>query len=238
MPFYTHQIFQIRSLEYGEQVINLTETNTISQPITREINPEYNTTSVLFSTHSPWTISSKMHQILKEPNTTYPLTTVYSDVVLITNPNLLPNRIAICPSCKSNLNRNYPPYLSHVPSEIKIVSLEKCRYLSSIFLYCSLGCTPGANLFIEYRTLVSTMNYSQNFYSLSIYSGILGAFLEHSDTTSNPPWLDDSLINAANWLKENNAYLYGYTNSFSTTSSNHLSFPIATHLPDDDTPPV
>ncbi|CAG8779134.1 10253_t:CDS:1, partial [Racocetra persica] len=56
----------------------------------------------------------------------------------------------------------------------------------------------------------------------------------HSDATSNPPWLDDSLINAANWLKKNNPYLYEYTNSFLTTLSNHPSFPIAIHLPNDN----
>ncbi|CAG8687647.1 6159_t:CDS:2, partial [Cetraspora pellucida] len=152
-------------------------------------------------------------RIKGEPNTTYPLTTAHSDVALVCNPNLSQNRIAICSSCKSSPNRNYPLYLSSIPSEIELVPLEKHRYLSSIFLYCSLGRTPEANPFTEYRILAGTMNYSQNFHSLSLYS--------------------------ANWLKENNPYLHKYRNSFSTTSFSHPSILIATHLPDDNNiPPV
>ncbi|CAG8811185.1 17488_t:CDS:1, partial [Racocetra persica] len=86
------------------------------------------------------------------------------------------------------------------------------------------------NPFTEYRSLVGTMNYSQNLHSLSLYSGILDAFLEPSTTVSTLPWLDNSLINAVNWLKENNPYLYEYTNLLQTNSSTQPPLPTATHL--------
>ncbi|CAG8818601.1 23712_t:CDS:1, partial [Gigaspora rosea] len=133
-----------------------------------------------------------------------------------------------CTSCKTNPTHNYPPYLCQIPPEINSVPLEKCRYLSSIFLHCSLECTPGANPFSEYRTLVGTFNYSQNFHSLSLYSGILGAYL--SAPTSNcpilPSWFDNSILNAINWLKENNPYLHEYSQLIPTTINQFL---FATH---------
>ncbi|CAG8536774.1 15137_t:CDS:2 [Cetraspora pellucida] len=168
--------------------------------------------------------------IQKDSNITYPLTVVYPNIVLTTNPISPSNRIAICPSCKSNPNRNYPPYLSLVPLEIELVPLEKHQYLSPIFLHCSLGRTPGANSFTKYRSLVGSMNYSRNFHTLSLYSGILGAFLELSAPNSLPPWLDRSVINATSWLKENNHYLCRYTQMLPSNLSTHLSYPTATHL--------
>ncbi|CAG8475515.1 6891_t:CDS:2, partial [Gigaspora margarita] len=123
------------------------------------------------------------------------------------------------------------------PDEIELVPLEKCRYLSPIFLHCSLGHTPGANPFTEYRSLVGTMNYSQNFHSLSLYSGLLGAFLEPSAATSSTPWLDNYLMNAVNWLKENNPYLRNYSQILPSNLSTHLSLPTATHLSDDENIP-
>ncbi|CAG8487652.1 9179_t:CDS:2 [Cetraspora pellucida] len=177
--------------------------------------------------------------IFKESNTTYSLTTAYPDIMLVTNPNPPPNRIAICSLCKSNPSRNYPPYLSQVPLEIELVPLEKRRYLSSVFLHCSLGRTPRANPFTEYRSLVGTMNYSQNLHSLSLYSSILGAFLKTSTIVSTLPWLNNSLINAVTWLKEHNLYLYEYTNLLQTNSSTQPPLPTATHLSgDDNIPPI
>ncbi|CAG8563347.1 13472_t:CDS:2 [Gigaspora rosea] len=83
------------------------------------------------------------------------------------------------------------------------------------------------------------MNYSQNFHSLSLYSGILGAFLEPHTTASTPLWLDTSLINAVNWLKENNPYLHSYSQILPSNLSTHPSLPIATHLSDDENvPPI
>ncbi|CAG8727797.1 15920_t:CDS:2 [Gigaspora margarita] len=143
--------------------------------------------------------------IQQEPNVTYPLTIAYPNIALSTNPILPPNQIAICHSCKSNPNRNYPQYLSLAPIEIELVLLEKHRYLSPIFLYCSLSCTPRANPFTEYRSLVGAMNYSQNFYSLSLYSGLL----------------------------ENNPYLCSYSQILPSDLSTYPSLSTAIHLSSD-----
>ncbi|CAG8813701.1 20728_t:CDS:1, partial [Gigaspora rosea] len=56
------------------------------------------------------------------PNVLYPLANYEP---LVTNPILPTNRIAICQLCKSNQNRNYPPYLAPIPTEIESVPLEK-----------------------------------------------------------------------------------------------------------------
>ncbi|CAG8847658.1 24892_t:CDS:2, partial [Racocetra persica] len=133
---------------------------------------------------------------------------MYPDITLVTNPNSPPNRIAICSSCKSNPSRNYPSYLSQVPLEIELVRLEKCRYLSPVFLHCSLG-----------RTLKQTPSQNTD-----------RAFLEPSTTVSTLPWLNNSLINAVNWLKENNSYLHEYTNLLQTNLSTQPPLPTATHL--------
>ncbi|CAG8794254.1 18706_t:CDS:1, partial [Gigaspora rosea] len=78
----------------------------------------------------------------RDPDITYPITIAYPDTPLITNSNPPANRIAVCTSCKTNPTRNYPPYLCQIPPEINSVPLEKRRYLSPIFLHCSLGRTP------------------------------------------------------------------------------------------------
>ncbi|CAG8439425.1 17264_t:CDS:2 [Cetraspora pellucida] len=77
-------------------------------------------------------------------------------------------------------------------------------YFSLLFLKC----TSEANLFSEYRLLVGIVNYSQNLHSLSLYLGILGAYLttptfDHSTLSS---WFDRSILNAIDWLKKNNPY--------------------------------
>ncbi|CAG8796493.1 27400_t:CDS:2, partial [Racocetra persica] len=111
---------------------------------------------------------------------------------------------------------------------------QKRRYLSPIFLHCSLVRTLGANPFTEYQSFVGTINYSRNFYSLSLYFGLLDAFLEPQTAT---PWLDNSLTDAINWLKENNPFLHSYSQMLPSDLSAHLSLPVATHLPNDENVP-
>ncbi|CAG8512098.1 16048_t:CDS:2 [Cetraspora pellucida] len=132
-----------------------------------------------------------------------------------------------------NPNRNYPPYLHQILPEIDAVPLEKRKYLSPIFLYCSLGHTPGANPFSEYRTLVGTVNYSKNFHFLSLYSGILGAYLNTpmSNQSTLPIWFDNSISNATDWLKENNSYLCEYLQMIPNMNN---QFPTATHSSADE----
>ncbi|CAG8820792.1 38233_t:CDS:2, partial [Gigaspora margarita] len=170
------------------------------------------------------------------PNTLYPLKNY---MPLITNSIPPKNRIAICSLYKSNPNRNYPPYLFSIPEEIQSVPLGKCKYLSLIFLQCSLERTPGANPFSEYRTLVGTMNYSQNLHSLSLYSGLLGAYLNPSSFIQStlPLWFDNSLINAINWFKENNPYIHQYSQLLPLNLNTTLQFSIAIYsIIDENTP--
>ncbi|CAG8786062.1 28742_t:CDS:1 [Racocetra persica] len=232
MSFHIHRILEIEPLEFNKEIIDLTSNNNNSQHSDHQSNESPR--PGIF----PWIISEKMQTLIEKfentilsqfpyvpcsicsrlmypeksmwihrnPNTLYPLENYKS---LVVNPIPPANRIAICHSCKLNPTRNYPPYLHPIPPEIESVPLRLRKHLSLIFLHCSLGRTPGANPFSEYRTLVGTMNYSQNFNSLNLYSGLLGAYLTSPTSTQSalPPWFENSLINATNWLKENNPYI-------------------------------
>ncbi|CAG8523377.1 15038_t:CDS:2 [Gigaspora rosea] len=233
MSFHVHRILEIEPLEHNEEIIDLTSSDTNNLQHSNQNNDDLPHSKI-----SPWVISEKMQEqidkfentilcqfscvpcsicsrlmypeksmwIQRNPDIPYPLENY---MPLVTNPVPPASRIAVCSLCKSNPTRNYPPYLSPVPTEIEQVPLVLRKHLSLIFLHCSLGRTPGANPFSEYRTLVGTMNYSQNFNSLNLYSGLLGADLALSSSTQSmlPPWFDNSLINATNWLKENNPYI-------------------------------
>ncbi|CAG8539952.1 3584_t:CDS:2 [Cetraspora pellucida] len=198
MSFNEYKILEIEDLEYNEQMIDLTSLNDATQSV-NQVNLTNNLpqTEVL-----PWIASTKMKEIMTEfentiltqfscvlcficsklmypkksmwiqqnPNVSYPLANY---IPLVANPILPPNRITICLLYKSNPNRNYPPYLVPTPPEIESVALAKYKYLLLIFLQCTLDRTSSANPFSEYRLLVSTMNYSQNFHLLSMYSGLL-----------------------------------------------------------------
>ncbi|CAG8534181.1 10477_t:CDS:1 [Cetraspora pellucida] len=231
MSFFIDQILEIAPLEYNEQTINLASTNIIdpqliessNEPLftaSREISLwiistkmqeiiNYFENTILYqflcvscSICSRLMYPEKSEWIQCNPNFQYSLAIIYPNKPLITNPNPSENRIAVCPSCKHNQNRNYPPYLFPVPPEINLVPLHKCKYLSPIHLHCSLGRTSGANSFSGYRILAGTMNYSKNIHSLYLYSGILGAYLNSSDSSVNqhtyPPWFVDSLTNIIN----------------------------------------
>ncbi|CAG8825493.1 19637_t:CDS:1, partial [Racocetra persica] len=54
-----------------------------------------------------------------------------------------------------------------------------------------------------------------------------------------PSWLDNSIINAINWLKDNNPYLCRYSQIISSNLTMHYLFPSASHLLDNEnTSPV
>ncbi|CAG8611979.1 15971_t:CDS:2 [Gigaspora rosea] len=167
MSFRVHQVLDIEPLEFavGEHVINLNDSNSYSNEQTNSLPNAFSHSNV-----SPWVISEKMWEIIYK----------FDNDILTQFP--------------SNPNRNYPLYLLRTLSEISSVPLEKHKYLSPIFLHCSLGRTPGANPFSEYRSLVGTVNYSQNLHLLSLYSGILGAYLTPTSTHSAPsPWFEASI---------------------------------------------
>ena len=56
------------------------------------------------------------------------------------------------------------------------------------------------------------MGLSKNLRTLTLYSGMLGAFLEDLNTSpNNSHWYHHTLRNAATWLQENNPYLRSYS---------------------------
>src|SRR5207248_1031100 len=119
-----------------------------------------------------------------------------------------PDRVAICSACKNKPERIFPPYLYPIPSEIQAIPLAKRKYLSPIYLHSSLGRTPGVNPFNEYRNIVGTMSYSKNIRSFTLYSGMLGAFLElNENSNTENRGFHPTLINGSNWLKNNNPNL-------------------------------
>ncbi|CAG8766253.1 24518_t:CDS:1, partial [Gigaspora rosea] len=67
---------------------------------------------------------------------------------------------------------------------------------------------------------------------------LLGAYLASSSPTQSmlPPWFDNSLINATNWLKENNPYIRQYSLMIPSISNFNLQFPIAVHSSIDEKP--
>ncbi|CAG8830672.1 23494_t:CDS:1 [Gigaspora margarita] len=266
MSFNVYKILEIEDLEYNEQIIDLLSSN---NNVSQFIN-QVNLTNDLPQTEvTPWIISTKMKEIITEfENTTlsqFPCipcsicskfmyleksSWIQQDpfisysfakyIPLVTNPIPPTNRIAICQLYKSDPNYNYPLYLVPTPTEIESVLLEKRKYLSLIFLYCSLGRTSGANPFSEYRTLVGTMNYSQNFYLLSMYLGLLGVYLKSlsSIPTKIPSWFDNSLTNAINWLKEHNPYIHQYSQIILSFLNTNFRLPVATYsIIDENTPP-
>jgi hypothetical protein len=182
----------------------------------------------------------KCEWLLYEDNYSYPLLEAYPErqpESLLTFHTRLPKRIAVCSSCKKPSTRYVFPFLYPIPDEIQAVPLKKRMYLSPVFIHCSLGRNSGnSSVYTEYRTLTGTMNFSKNMRALTLYSGMLGAYLE--ENPSNNSWIDNTLINAANWLKQNNPFLKNYSQLLDSPNSQTANpFPSASHLPNDDSAP-
>ena len=170
----------------------------------------------------------------------YPLLQAYPESqpeLLLTFHTKPPKHIAVCSSCKNPNTRYAFPFLHPIPNEIQAVPLKKRMYLSPAFIHCSLGRNSGnSSIYTEYRTLTGTMNFSKNMRSLVLYSGMLGAYLE--ENPSDNSWLDNTLIEAANWLKQNNPFLKNYSHLLNLPGSQTANpFPSAFHLPNDDSAP-
>jgi len=89
-----------------------------------------------------------------------------------------PNRVPCCASCVIPCKQLPFPLLAPIPNVIHNVPYHKQKYLSSIFLQSSLGRAVDANAYSTYRHIVGTMGYSRNIRCLTLYSGMIGAFLE------------------------------------------------------------
>jgi len=177
-----------------------------------------------------------------DENSSYPLLQAYPEKqpeLLLTFHTKSPKRIAVCLSCKSPTKKYAYPFLHPIPNEIQAIPINRRMYLSPVFMHCSLGRNCGYSaMYSEYITLTGTMNFSKNMRSLVLYSGMVGAYLENNDPTINTSWLDDTLIVAANWLKQHNPFLKNYSRLLDLPGSNMANpFPTAFHLPDDDSAP-
>lgn len=159
----------------------------------------------------------------------------------------LPERIPCCSSCVSPHKRLPFPRLTAIPDVINTVPFHKRKYLSPIFLQSSLGRAVDGNAYSTYRHIVGTMGYSRNIRCLTLYSGMIGAFLEAQNTHQvNDAWFHPSLLPAARWLRENNPYIaaYGdilqqYVDANNLECCPHPLWPTAEHMPQDATaPPV
>ena len=98
----------------------------------------------MFPTNAKW--------ILKEDNRIYPLTLIFPDEepVEYINDSF---KIAVCSTCKNLRLRRSPPNIVKMPSEIERVPIHYRRWLSPVFLSCSLGRVSNSNLYTNYRTL-------------------------------------------------------------------------------------
>jgi len=145
----------------------------------------------------------KAFWVTQEDLSAYPLFQLYpsiaiDDIARIDTVNKLPT----CQSCKKPSTRLQIPSLAPIPQEISDVPYSKRKYLSPIFLHSSLGRSSNANAYTEYRSLVGTMGLSKNLRTLTLYSGMLGAFLEDLNTSpNNSHWYHHTLRNAATWLQ-------------------------------------
>jgi len=95
---------------------------------------------------------------------------------------------------------------------------------------CSLGRVSGSNPYTNYRFLEGNISLSKNLHALGLYSGSIGAFLNLHEP---PNWFHSTLIEASNWLKENNPIFNQYnascdTNELTPANSIPMPLPLAT----------
>ena len=173
---------------------------------------------LMFPTNAKW--------IQKEDNRIYPLTLVFSNEEPVEHINNS-SKVAICSTCKDLRLRRSPPNIVEIPSEIERVPLHYRRWLSPVFLSCSLGRTPNSNSYTNYRTLSGKFNFSKNIRALYLYSGMMGAILENN---SNQNWYHESLNDAAYWLKNNNPFfkLYNHISLHTNQNGSRIVFLTAT----------
>jgi len=160
-------------------------------------------------------------------NTTYPIEEYYPDVQLILKKDKHSRTlISLCKKCKSNKQTISCPRLHPIPQQILSIPLMQRRFLSPVFLHCSLGRNSGDNFFSEYRILTGDMRFSKNMRALQLYSGSMGAFVsvDNPQATTDNTWCTQELQSAAEWLKIHNCYIRPYAEIL-TTPNNMLNYP-------------
>jgi hypothetical protein len=163
-------------------------------------------------------------------NVTYPLQIHFPELNIIHSGNATHPKVSVCPGCKIKPKQHLCPRLHHIPSEIEQIPLMQRRFLSPVFLHCSLGRSANGNPYSEYRKLIGDMRFSRNMRALKLYSGIVGAFLS---TNEEETWLTPNLLAAARWLSQHNCYIKPLAQYLSSLSANSQPFPTAHHNPDD-----
>ena len=145
----------------------------------------------------------------------YTLTLAFSDIpVYIRENNRRVIQVAVCNGCKNSKTRRYPPILTEIPLEITNVPMVHRRYLSPVYMGCSLGRTAGTNPYTNYRHLKGSIGISHNYRTLMLYSGSTGAYLNSNEP---PTWFHESLTPASEWLKQNNNIIRKYASDINIT---------------------
>jgi len=175
---------------------------------------------------------TKAQWIPYDNHSVYPIEEHYPHIELIMRSKNSQLLISVCNKCKSK-----PQIITHlplhpIPQEILAIPIMHRRFLSPVFLHCSLGRTTGANPFSEYRILSGDMRFSKNMRALKLYSGSIGAFLP-SQNESEVSWCTNGLQVAAQWLKAHNCYIRPYAEMLTTPQNipSNLTqpFPTATY---------
>lgn len=98
---------------------------------------------------------------------TYPLEVNFQNISVYIRGEGSTRTICICDSCKTNKKRYPCPRLHPIPNVIKVIPIAQRRFLSPVFLHCSLGRNLNANKYTEYRSLVGDMEFSKNMRALN-----------------------------------------------------------------------
>jgi len=185
----------------------------------------------------------KAKWVLYNENAVYPIQIHFPETDLVFTGETPSLKISVCNSC-NNKTKRYPcPQLHPIPLEIEQVPIMQRRFLSPVFLHCSLGRTSDGSPFSQYRAVTGEMGFSKNMRALKLYSGMLGAFLSDPSQQNNESisWLSPELLDAAKWLQTNNSYLKAYSNLLANprllSSLKSGPFPTAEHSKNDPRPP-
>ena len=140
----------------------------------------------------------KVTWITYDSSQVYPIEQV-NQIDVVTLYSISRQQIIKIPSCSSyakSQSRFQFPRLAKIPNEIEAVPLHQRKFLSPVYLHCSLRRNSDSNSYSEYHSIVRTMGYSINFRALALYSGIMGAYLQpiNSNHIPNEEILNNTLL--------------------------------------------
>nr|CAG8647514.1 8694_t:CDS:2 [Entrophospora candida] len=234
MSFHVYQILELGPLQPNEQVFeNFTDSRTGAPSTTEDLNTIHQTSSNEITAQHP-THPTPSGEIVPHPIISWEPSQKFMQVKEKFESYILHQYPCVpCSFCSRLL---YPEKAKWTQ---KIENFEYPLIQANLNLRPKSTRKSYSSAYSEYWSIVGTFGYSKNIRSLTLYSGMIGAFLEEYNPNSQDHcWFDRSLIAGANWLADNNPYLREYKNALVTNSSGSVSsFPNATHLPDDETAP-